>query len=199
MTFTSQLSAAFTPIGATYDTDSVIRALTWAQSFVESYCDQIFDLVTNDVVFLDPKPYRAALLPQVPVVSVSDVQALLPPQTPIQVGLVWTELTNYRFVALTGLIYDTSGEPNTAWTVGINTWPWVAGGLQVTYDHGYVTIPQPLIDVACRFAAQYLENPASVLQRRVGEVEERFSGSAGLVINALDQRILDRYTDIGIA
>lgn len=198
MTFASQLWTAFSPITAVYDPDSVRRSMSWAQSMVTSYCGQDFDLITGTVAQLDPKPYRCALLDQVPVVNVSLVEGLLPPVASTGSGLQWTTLTNYRWVGETGLIYDTSGEPNATFSVGCQ-WPWVPGGLRVTYDHGYALIPQPLIDVACRLANQYLDNPAGLLQRRVGEVEARFAGSAGMVINELDKRVLDRYSDIGIA
>jgi hypothetical protein len=220
MTFASQLASAFTPIAAVYDQASITQALSVGQSAVENYCNQTFDLVTNDVVFIDPagcsqanmawpwftgyEPspaglmrYRYAMLPQVPVANVEMVQALLPPQSP-GVGLVWTTLINWSFVSDTGLIYDTTGQPGTQWNLGAS-WPWLPGSLQVNYDHGYAVIPQDLINVAIRLAQQYLENPVLQLQRRVGDIEDRFSGSAGIPIHELDRRILDRYTDIGIA
>lgn len=194
MTFATQLAAAFTPIAAVYDSASVSRALSWSESFVQSYCDQTFDLVTGDVAVIDPKPYRTALLPQVPVVSVTSVQGLLPVGGS---GFTWTALTNFAVVPSTGLIYDTTGEPGVSSSGP--SWPWVPGGLKVTYDHGYATIPQPLVDAGCRFAQQYLENPALTMQRRTGDTEARYSGSVGLVLNQFDKRILDRYVDVGVA
>jgi hypothetical protein len=80
MTFSTQLSAAFAPIAAVYDSASVSRALTWAQSFVEQYCDRTFDLTTGYVDVVDPKPYRSARLTNRPVTNVQAVYALLPPQ-----------------------------------------------------------------------------------------------------------------------
>ena len=195
MTFQDQISEAFVPIASAYGDANTTRALSWAQSFIESYCDQQFDLVENDTVFLDPKRHRQALLPQVPVVSVSEVQGLLPSQAG---GMTWTTLTNYAVVLETGLIYDTTGEPATTWRLGYS-WPWLPGSLQVTYDHGYESVPQPLVDVACRLAQQYLENPTGQLQRRTGDIEDRFGGSQGVVVNELDRLILDRYTWIRIA
>jgi hypothetical protein len=200
VTFQSQLESTFTPISAVYDSPSVTQALSWAQSFVESYCNRTFDKVTGDVAFIDPQPYRKALLPNVPVGAVSLVQGLLPSQTSGQ-GLVWTSLTNYRFVSETGLIYDTTGEPGTSSSFG-PSWPWVPGGLQVTYDHGFDTVPQELVNAACRFAQQYLENPALLLQRDVGAFNERYAGNTGgvgIVINAFDEKIMDRYVLISIA
>lgn len=195
MSFSAQIAAAFTPISATYDSASVTRALTWAGNFIEAYCDTSFDTVTGFVAYIDPKPYRSALLPYVPVIAIGTVEARLPSSSG---GYAWTGLTNYAWVADTGLIYDTTGEPGITIPVGFS-WPWVKGGLKVTYDYGYATAPQAVIDVACRLAQQYLENPASVMQRRVGDVEDRFTGSKGSVVNQYDAIILDRYLNVGIA
>ncbi|BCP41434.1 hypothetical protein MINTMi27_15270 [Mycobacterium intracellulare] len=202
MTFATQLATAFTPIGGVYDEPSITQALSWAQTFVEEYCNRGedgFDLITGDTAFLDPKPYNTALLPCIPVAEVSSVQGLLP--NPDGSGMGWIELTNYAYVADTGLIYDTTGEPGVTRTLGL-TWPYLPGSLQVTYSHGYETVPKSLINAACRFAQQYLENPALLLQRGVGDVNDRFAGNTGgvgIVIDAFDQRILDRYTLISIA
>lgn len=201
MTFATQLAAAFTPIGAVYDPSEITQALSWAQSFVEGYCNRSdggFDLVTGETVFVDPKPYRQALLPRFPVVNVSAVQALLPSTTG---GMAWTSLTNFAWTRDVGLLYDTTGEPGTSMSFG-PTWPWLPASLQVTYDHGYTTVPQGLVNCAARFAQQYLENPALLLQRDIGMVNDRFagnSGGVGIVINEFDKRIMDRYTINSIA
>jgi hypothetical protein len=197
VTFQTQLAAAFTPIGAVYDSASITQALSWAQSFVEEYCNRSedgFDLITGDTVFIDPAPYRSALLPKIPVVDVDSVQGLLPSLT--GGGMAFRTLTNFAFVKDTGLIYDTTGEPGVSSILG-PSWPILPGSLQVTYDHGFTTVPQGLINAACRFAQQYLENPALLLQRDVGSFNERYAGNTGgvgVVINVLDQRIMDRYT-----
>jgi hypothetical protein len=115
--------------------------------------------------------------------------------------MVWTPLTNFAFVSDTGLIYDTTGEPGVAQSFG-PTWPWLPGSLQVTYSHGYATVPTAIINAACRFAQQYLENPALLLQRDVDGIHDRFAGNTGgvgIVINAFDERILDRYTLTSLA
>lgn len=200
MTFATQLAAAFTPIGGTYDTPSITQALSWAQGFVEEYCNRGedgFDATTDVTVFIDPKPYRQALLPNIPVTGVSTVQGLLPGPS----GMTWTTLTNWSYVADTGLLYDTTGEPGTTVNFG-PSWPRLPGSLQVTFSYGYATVPKSLINAACRFAQQYLENPALLLQREVGSFNERYagnSGGVGIVIDAFDQRIMDRYTLVSIA
>jgi len=114
--------------------------------------------------------------------------------------MAWTPLTNYAFDSGTGRIWNTTGLPGT--TLGFGpSWPWLPQGLRVTYDHGYSTIPQDLISCACRFAQQYLENPTLLLQRGVGQINDRFAGNTGnvgIVINVFDQYIMDRYTLVSI-
>jgi hypothetical protein len=189
VTFSTQLEATYFPIGAVYDDASITQALSWAQSFVEEYCNRTedgFDLITGDTVFIDPAPHRTALLPKIPVVNVDSVEGLLPSPT----GMEFRTLTNFAFVKDTGLIYDTTGEPGVPFSFG-PSWPTLPGGLQVTYDHGFETVPQGLINAACRFAQQYLENPALLLQRDVGSFNERYAGNTGgvgVVINVLDQK-----------
>jgi hypothetical protein len=202
MTFQSQLVAAFTPIGAVYDDASVTQALSWAESFVTEYCNRGengFDVTTGAVAFIDPMPHGRALIPNIPVTNVESVQALLPSTT--SDAMVWTTLTNWAFVGDTGLLYNTTGEPGTTWSLGPQ-WPWLPGSLQVTFDYGYSTVPQALINAAARFAQQYLENPALLLQREVGSFSERYagnSGGVGIVIDAFDERIMDRYTLVSVA
>lgn len=196
MSFATQLSAAFVPIAATYDDASLTRALTWAQGFVESYCNRAetggFDVVTGDIAYVDPATHARALLPNAPVVNVTLVEAFN--------GAAWLPLTNYAFVGETGLIYGIPG--------GSMRWPALPGSLRVTYDHGFETVPQPLIDCACRLAQQYLENPALKLARKVGDMQDTFFGgystganigAVGVVLNALDRAVLDRFTLTSIA
>lgn len=209
MAFADQLSSAFVPIAAAYDDASIGRALTWAKSFVETYCNRVetggFDLVSGDVAYVDPTPHRRSLIPAIPVVSVTSVEGLLPASSG---GLDWVPLTNYAFVSETGLIYDTTGQPGTVWNVNAPSWPWLPASLKITYDHGYVDVPQPLVDCACRLAQQYLENPALKLARKVGDLQDTFFGgystganigSVGVVLNALDRATLDRFALVSIA
>jgi hypothetical protein len=198
VTFAGQLADAFTPIAAVYDDPSIAVALMFGQTMVTNYCNQTFELVEDDIAIITPQRYRTAVLPQIPVVSVSLVEGLLPRRDNTGSGMQWIELPNVAVVAETGLLYDTTGQPGVSWVAG-PSWPQLPGSLKVTYTHGYSTIPDDLIVVAIRFAQQYLENPTLQMQRRAGDIEDRFAGSVGLVITQLDRMILGRYTDIGVA
>jgi len=182
-------------VSNSYDAAAVEGAISWATSLIASYCNRNFDLVTGDTVTISP--YRGtALLPQFPVVNVSSVYGYLPSTS--GAGMAWTALTNYQWVASTGLMYDTTGLPGTQVSVG-PSWPWLPGSLRVTYDHGFATVPQELTDVCVRLATQYLENPTMMVSRRVGDMEARFSGSSGGTVSALDRTILDRYANVGVS
>jgi hypothetical protein len=184
----------FTPIGGEYDDDVIERALSWASSAIVSYCGRTFDLVTDDIELSDPY-FGSGLLGHIPVVEISLVEAYLPSGN----GMAWTTLTNYGFNAKTGLIYDTTGLPGTTFSTGAFTWPWLPQSLRVTYTHGFAAVPQEIVDACCRLAQQYLENPALVMQRRVGDIDQRFSGSRGVDMSNLDRSILDRYVIVSIA
>lgn len=201
MSFATQLASTFTPIAAVYDQPSITQALAWAQSFVEDYCnrgDHGFDLVTSDVVLCDPKPYGRAMLPRVPVANIETVEAWLPSAD--SSTMAWTTLTNYSYDADTGRIWNTTGLPGTTLSFG-PSWPWLPQSLRVTYDHGFATIPSDLVNATCRFAQQYMENPALLLQRGMGQINDRYAGNTGgvgIVINEFDMRIMDRYTLMSI-
>lgn len=196
MSFQAQIQAAFTPIMATYDAASVTRALTWAQSFIEAYCQRTFD-TTTVTEFVDPDYSRhQAMLTNFPVATVNSILAYLPSQSG---GMGWVPITNYQVVNSTGLIYDTSLLPGVVILPSGPTWPWLPASLQVNYTYGYATVPQGLVDVACRLAQQYLENPTLQMQRRVGDTEGRFAGHEGVSLSPMDKTILDRYSDVGVA
>lgn len=179
------------------DSDEAVQnAIEWATSVIANYCNRNFDLVTGDEVTISPSR-GAALLPETPVANVTSVYAYLPDSVNGG-GMAWIPLTNYKWVASTGILYDTTGLPGTRWTAG-PSWPWLPGSLRVTYDHGYATPPKDLTNVCVRLAQQYLENPMLMVQRGVGDVHARFSGSAGVMLNALDKAILDRYANVGVA
>lgn len=181
-------------VSNSYDDTAVQNAISWATSLIGAYCNRNFDLVTGDVVTLTPSR-GTALLPETPVVSVSAVQGYLPDT--MGNGMTWVSLTNYQWTN-SGILYDTTGLPGTHWNTG-PSWPWLPGSLRVTYSHGFATIPRDLTNVCVRLSQQYLENPTLMVQRGVGDIHGRFSGSAGVVLNALDRAILDRYANLGVS
>jgi hypothetical protein len=178
-----------------YDSDAVDRALSWATSVIEGYCNRTLGLVTGDVVRVTPKA-GTGQLPNYPVVNISLVEGYMLNQA--GTAYAWVPITNYYSDDDLGIIYNTAGLTGVVWT-GFPSWPWMPASLRVTYDHGYDPIPSDLRDVCVRLATQYLENPVLMVERRVGDMEGRFSGSAGVAFGAMDKAVLDRYSDVGVS
>lgn len=195
MTTTLAGSSDLVADGDSYTADQIAGALTWATSVISGYCHRNFDLVTDETVVLTPQR-KQALLPEYPVINVSAVLGYMPSH---DTGLMaWVTLTNYFWSPNDGLLYDTTGLPGTVWMHG-HSWPWLPGSLKVTYDHGYATVPQDLKDVCVRLAQQYLSNPDLMIERRVGDMEGRFSGSAGATFTDMDKAVLGRYCNVGVS
>ena len=178
-----------------YDSDAVDRALSWATSVIEGYCNRTLGLVTGDVVRVTPKG-GTGQLPNYPVVNVSLVEGYMLKAD--GTGYDWVPITNYYVDDDLGMVYNTAGLTGVVWT-GMRSWPWMPASLRVTYDHGYSVIPGDLKAVCVRLATQYLENPVLMVERRVGDMEARFSGSAGVALGAMDKAVLDRYSDVGVS
>lgn len=178
MTFKIQLAAEFTAIDGAYDDAAITQALSFAQSAVEGYTGRSFDQVTDDVVIIRPVSGQV-LLPSYPVTEVTKVEGYSP-------KYVWVDLDNYELTPSIGLL-----APKVA------CWTW--SQLRVTYTHGLDVVPDALIAVACRLAQQYLENPAQMLQRDIGEQSARYAGSKGVPLSELDRAILDRFLEVGVA
>lgn len=208
MTTIAQASDVENLLGAAnpYATTQIGAALSWASSFIREYCNQLFDYVQSDVVVIDPHLDGTAQLPEMPVLNVESVQMYAwDPATGVY---DWQPVAMFNYAAR-GLIYSTANlypapdlfdaEDNQP------VWPFLPGSLKVTYDHGYMAAgvtayPQPLIDVCCRLACQYLENPTMVTEQRTGSVMARFgTTSGGVMISAFDRAVLDRYTVVEVA
>lgn len=172
--------------GGAADAD-VTAALSWAASAVEAYCERDFSYLANDVVLVDPFPVRrSAQLPNPPVASVSTVEAYM---RDVNGQMNWQSLVNWTFTA-DGLLYDTTGQPGTQISE-VPSWPALPKSLRVTYTHGFMDTPQPVVDAVVKAAANYLTNPFNMTRRRVGEVDYQWSDKGGEPL--LDTALLGKY------
>lgn len=175
-------------------TTDVEAALSWASGAVEAYCERDFTYKANDVVLVDPFPARrSAQLPNPPVTAVTLVEGYM---RNINGAMSWQTLTNYRWTA-DGLLYDTTGEPGTD-VSALPSWPSAPKSLRVTYTHGFVDPPQPVVDAVLKAAAAYLSNPFANTRRRVGEVESDWAVTL-LQDGFIDGNILAPYRLITVA
>lgn len=180
--------------GSATDAD-VTAALSWAAGAVEAYCERDFSYRANDVVVIDPFPVRrSAQLPNPPIHSISTVEAYM---RDANGQMNWQTLVNWSWTA-EGLLYDTTGQPGTQISE-VPSWPALPKSLRVTYTHGFMDVPQPVIDAVIKAAANYLTNPFNVTNRKVGDVEMGWSVSlmqgAGI---GLDETLLGKYRLISV-
>ena len=172
--------------GSASDAD-VTAALSWAAGAVEAYCERDFSYRANDVVLVDPFPVRrSAQLPNPPVHSISTVEAYMRDAN----GQVnWQTLVNWAWTA-EGLVYDTTGQPGTQISE-VPSWPALPKSLRITYTHGFMDVPQPVVDAVVKAASNYLNNPFQMTQRRVGDVSYQWSDRGGESL--LDTALLGKY------
>ena len=110
------------------------RAIIEATAAIRNYCKQYLELVEDDEHTFDVRPARwNLLLPELPVVEVSDV---------VEDGEALVVDDDYEL-----------GGHGQLWRVGRR---WAAGNqiVTVTYTHGYETIPDDVIAVCTRAAAR---------------------------------------------
>jgi hypothetical protein len=169
-----------------------------ASGVVRGYCGQRLDYVADDTVTVDPRRDGTAQLPEAPVVAISQVQGYMP------VAGVWGWQTlaypgGYGWVER-GLMWDAMRVqppivPGSIPAWPQPTWPWLPGSLQVTYTHGYQTIPAEIQAIVVRLAGQFAQNPTFMQSKKVGEnayVYGTFPG--GVMLRDVDKKILDRYS-----
>lgn len=185
---------------------TVLDPYEYASDVVRGYTGQQFDYVANDVVTLDPRADGTAQLPEMPVTAVSLVSAYMPDYTG---NFTWQTLTQYGWVAR-GLLYNTAPVqpfimPSNGFGLYYPTWPQLPGSLQVTYSHGYQTIPADIQAVVTRIAQQIQANPYFMASRKVGEISYSFGnapqGKSGALVTLRDTdcAILDRYKVIEVS
>ena len=125
------------------DADAVAsceRAIREASAAIRGYTCQYLSAVPDDAITLDVWERRSLLmLPELPILSVASV---------VEDGITLTGGTDY-VLAGAGQLLRGSGAPSTwrTWAVG----PQI---VTVVYSHGYMDIPQKIVDVATRAAAR---------------------------------------------
>lgn len=179
-----------------YDIDTATGALVraTAQAAIRAATRQQIDYVTGDVIDLDTDGTRRAFLPQLPVVNVTSVAVFDPVSQTFMAalqpsGFAWSrmgELT--RTYGASYYAIDNDASP-------FSHWPRNLRALRVTYDHGYVTVPPELVEVAKMLAARLYSNPQGLLSESIGDYAVRYEGnrSAGLDFNPLELGLLREF------
>lgn len=142
---------------------------------IRAYTGQHFDQVNAEEIVLDSIGSSVLLLPQLPVTAVTAVADLEDATATFVVP------DDYRWSEL-GILRRTGGQ---RWAEGLRRY-------QVTYSHGYATIPDDLKLIVLRAAARATANPEGLTQESMGN----YSASWGMSVAGLtdiDRRDLDRY------
>jgi hypothetical protein len=144
------------------------RAITAATAAIRNYCHQYLELVEDDEWTFDVRPARwNLLLPELPVVAVSAV---------LEDGEALTVDDDYKL-----------GLYGQLWRVGRRWEPGVQI-VTVTYDHGYATIPDDIVDVCTRAAARTYqaglksadaEGIPGISSKSLGDFSVSFTGETG--------------------
>lgn len=158
-----------------------IRALEDASALVQGYTNRSFGLVEDEEVVLHGSGTQTLLLPEFPVLEVTDVTLLDSDGT--MTTLVfwgagpWGGATNpsiyYRLVAQQGILVRVDC-----------IWPKGYANVLVTYTHGYAVIPDGIKAATCEIAARLEATTASV-------------GSSGLVTSETVGNYSVTYGDTG--
>lgn len=166
----------------TLDTAAAQLYLDIITSAVKSRCDQTLDLVSNEVVLLDPiVGHTSVSLPELPVVAISLVE-IVDPST-----LLWRTLlpTEWVFDPPTGIV---SRAPTS-----LLSWPYAPQTVRVTYTHGYATIPYDLTSVTITAAARLAAIPVGQNFERIGQHQVKYVEGASGQWTPLEEQVLAQY------
>jgi hypothetical protein len=184
----------------TLDVDAAQAVLDGASALVVSELHQRLELVVGDVFSVRSPGGRQLLLPELPVLEVTEVRSRNAGDT---------------FTTLDAGDYDVElGRVGVVWRLN-SEWPRPAGGrgpggfLEVTYSHGYATpynlasgdpydptperLPDTIATVVKRVAARGYVNPEAVLQETSGRSATSYGTHAGLYLSATDKADLSEY------
>lgn len=109
-----------------------LQAIAEATAVIQNYCNQALLQVSTDVILLDGTGSTKLFLPELPVATI----------TSVEVDDVLLLATDYS-LAENGVLWRLYGP-----------WPVGARNIEVTYTHGYATIPDELKGVCYRSAAR---------------------------------------------
>jgi len=145
------------------------RAIDAATEAIKNYCHQEIELVEDDEITLDCWGGQRLFLPQVPVVSVSEV---------VEDGDTLTAGSDEDYqLGQYGILYRVGKN----WASGVQI-------VTVTYTHGYETIPDDVVDVCTRAAsrayqaglrASEMDGVPGIVSKSLGDFAVSFGAEGG--------------------
>lgn len=148
-----------------------LAALEQASAVVENYLGQPVELVEDDEIILDGSGTKVLLLPVFPVTEVTSV--IVDEETLVEVD-------DYE--------WSVTGELRRK-----GTWPAALRSVEVTYSHGYATVPPVIVAVVAALAGRIYGTPLTVRQESIGSYSVTYSGAGGPALQAAELMMLDAY------
>lgn len=173
----NQLAYALRVDPASLDSNQANQALTSASGLVRAVARQQIDFVSQETTILTGYT-RKLVLPQRPVVVDSGAN----PLTVVELG----DFGGVNFTCVDGRDYVrvdeelTRGQP-WYYTTRLAGWPYtrVRGvwtpRVQVTYSHGYATVPDEVVAVVLAAAANLYNNPAGLRSASIDDYSETYA------------------------
>ncbi|NNC10692.1 hypothetical protein HII28_02165 [Planctomonas sp. JC2975] len=175
---------------------SAILYLQIASGMVRDALQQALDAIQDDIVTLDPINGAYIVLPELPVVSVTQLEIFDATQG------TWTTVDPSLYTVSTrlGII---AGRPGC----GV-FWPPSPGSWRVTYSHGFVTdstpidgfaqLPSSILGVVLGVAARAYSSPVSIESERIGGYQVKYAMEAD-GFSAIEAKTLAKYKDATIS
>lgn len=174
----NRLGVGFTTDAETYRAEALLAD---ASAKVRNYTRQTITRVLDDTVYLEATDDQWLYFPERPVVSVSSIVVGGAPLSPELYYFQSDAL--YRYDGWSGRFYGSTGVWNQPDTI------------QVTYTHGWDSVPDDIVMVVCKLAQASWTNPQGFRSFTQGDMAATLDAStvgAGH-LDADDKRVLDFY------
>lgn len=165
------------------DTERAEFFLKLASGEVRAYTGNLFDFTEDDVVILNGTGSDVLLLPEAPVLDVTEILEAA--------GRTTEKALDGPLATVPRWEWDEDGVLER---VDGNLWTRRRRWYQVTYDHGFSTVPDEVKGVVLQLASRGFLNPDGVRQETLGRYSYTLAGEqAGVGLYGPEREVLDPY------
>lgn len=168
------------------DEDAAELMADLASGIIRDDLRQLIDAVTDEEITIYGDGGELIMLPERPVTAVTSVILAGQPITAFD----WRPTGALRRVIYPGSQF--AGEQTMCWPFGVP--------VQITYSHGYDTVPNTLKSVALQLAVRAYTNPEGLELKTVADVTYRYAQTAvsTMTLSSEQRSALDRYRALDI-